>query len=192
MRGARRSALHRSLVAFDNAFVLHVGAASVDDAVRPLRALPGVSYAAPDYAVTSMIAGAPAGPGDRCARSRATTAVARRSAVRRARSRGRDLPPNAAVSLNLQALLNAPGVDAVAAFDEIGARFGQLPGAGEIITNVGLGDADDASAATNPNDPCTRSSRARADDAHHRRPALSRLAVAAADPRLGLGRAPRT
>ncbi len=64
------------------------------------------------------------------------------------------IPTNTAVSFNLQAMLNAPGVDAVAAFDEIGRRFSQLPGTGEIITNVGLGDADDASAGQNPNDPC--------------------------------------
>src|SRR5262249_54084474 len=30
----------------------------------------------------------------------------------------------------------------------------QLPGQGEIITNVSLGDIDDAAAAANPNDPC--------------------------------------
>ncbi|HEY0797626.1 MAG TPA: S8 family serine peptidase, partial [Candidatus Baltobacteraceae bacterium] len=30
----------------------------------------------------------------------------------------------------------------------------QLPGAGETITNVSLGDLDDVSAASNPNDPC--------------------------------------
>jgi hypothetical protein len=146
---------HRSLVAFDNAFVLHVGAASVDAAVRKLRALPGVTYAAPDRAVSAMIAG----------RRPLTDDTLREIAGyhRSARTFGRavrsttsatTVPPNTAVSLNYQALLNAPGVDAVAAFDEIGARFSQLPGAGEIITNVGIGDADDASATADPSDPC--------------------------------------
>ena len=138
---------------------------------------------------------APAGLRRHAARDRGLPPLRRRrSAVRCARRR----PPRRCRRTprsrsNLQALLNAPGVDAVAAFDEIGARFNQLPGAGEIITNVGLGDADDASAGANPNDPCNAvvASR-RADDAHGRRSALPRLAVAAADPGVGVGRERRT
>ena len=62
---------------------------------------------------------------------------------------------NYAVTASAQPMLNAPGVDAVAAFDEIAQKFpGQLPGAGVTITNVSLGDLDDATAATNPADPC--------------------------------------
>jgi hypothetical protein len=155
MRARAEARVRRPLVAFDNAFVLHVGAASVTDAVRRLRALPGVAYAAPDHVVSSMIAGRRPVP----AETQREIAGYHRAAhtfgrSMRSTTSASTVPPNAAVSLNLQALLNAPGVDAVAAFDEIGARFNQLPGAGEIITNVGLGDADDASAATNPNDPC--------------------------------------
>ena len=155
MRARAEARVRRHLVAFDNAFVLHVGAASVTDAVRRLRALPGVTYAAPDHAVSSMIAGRRPVPAETL-REIAGFHRAARAFGRSVRSTtsASTVPPNAAVSLNVQAMLNAPGVDAVAAFDEIGARFNQLPGAGEIITNVGLGDADDASAATNPNDPC--------------------------------------
>ena len=155
LRTRAEGRVRRPLVAFDNAFVLHVGAASVADAVRRLRALPGVTYAAPDRAVTSMIAGAHPVSDDtlREIASFHRSAKTFGRSVRTATS-AMTVPTNTAVSLNLQALLNAPGVDAVAAFDEIGARFNQLPGAGEIITNVGLGDAYDAGAAADPNDPC--------------------------------------
>ena len=158
LRTRAERSVRRPLVAFDNTFVVHVGAASVADAVRRLRALPGVSYAAPDRAVTSMIAGARPVSDDTlreiAAFHRSPKTFGR--AVRTVTS-ATTVPTNTAVSLNLQALLNAPGVDAVAAFDEIGARFNQLPGAGEIITNVGLGDADDDAAAADPNDQCNYS-----------------------------------
>ena len=155
LRARAQARLRHSVVAFDNTFVLHVGAASVTDAVRRLRALPGVTYVAPDHAVSSMIAARHPLSDDTLREiagyHRSTKTFGR--SVRTTTSAG-SVPSNTAVSLNFQALLNAPGVDAVAAFDEIGARFNQLPGAGEIITNVGLGDADDASAGADPNDPC--------------------------------------
>ena len=155
MRAKAEVRARRSLVAFDNAFALHVGAGSVEAAVQRLRAAPGVAYAAPDLTVQSMIAGRRPVPAEALKeisgyrRSTKTFGRSVKSAVR-----ATSLPGNTAVAFNLQAMLNAPGVDAVAAFDEIGQRFGQLPGAGVIVTNVGLGDADDASAAANPADPC--------------------------------------
>jgi hypothetical protein len=157
MRARAEAHTGHQLVAFDNAFALHVGASSVSNAVRTLRALPSVAYVSPDYAVDSMVSQRTALP---------PTALQELSGLRRpARTFGRatksvataataTIPTNTAISFDLQALLNAPGVDAIAAFDEIGQRYSQLPGAGEIITNVGLGDADDASAGSNPNDPC--------------------------------------
>ena len=155
LRTRAEGRVQRLLVAFDNTFVLHVGAASVADAVRRLRVLPGVSYAAPDRTVTSMIAGGRPVSDDTLREIASFHRSARTfgRSVRTATS-ATTVPTNTAVSLNLQALLNAPGVDAVAAFDEIGARFNQLPGTGEIITNVGLGDADDEAAAADPNDSC--------------------------------------
>lgn len=155
MRTRAEARIRRPLLAFDNAFVLHVGAASVATAVKRLRALPGVAYAAPDFAVAPMIAERRP-VGDDVVREMASYHRSPRTfgrAVRTTTSLA-TIPTNTAVAFNLQGMLNAPGVDAIAAFDEIGARFNQLPGTGEIITNVGLGDADDASAAANPNDPC--------------------------------------
>ena len=63
------------------------------------------------------------------------------------------LPDNYALTSSAQSLLNRPGVDAVPAFAQL-AKYGQLPGQGEIITNVSLGTLTDASEASDPSDPC--------------------------------------
>lgn len=55
------------------------------------------------------------------------------------------LPGNYAVADSAQAMLNAGGVDAMGAFSLLGKEYGQLPGAGEIITNVSIGDLTDQS-----------------------------------------------
>jgi hypothetical protein len=157
LRARAEARAGHQLVAFDNAFALHVGASSVSNAVRALRALPAVAYVSPDYAVDSMLSRRTALPPaalqelSGLRRPTQTFGGATKSVAAPATPM---IPTNAAISFDVQALLNEPGVDAVAAFDEIGHRFSQLPGAGEIITNVGLGDADDASAGQNPNDPC--------------------------------------
>ncbi|MDB5073552.1 MAG: peptidase and in kexin sedolisin [Candidatus Eremiobacteraeota bacterium] len=156
MRGRAEGRIRHPLVAFDNAFVLSAGASSVENAVRTLRASPNVAYAAPDLAVSPMIAERRPLP-DEAVREIAGYHRSPRTFGRATRSTAQPMVPrNTAVSFNLQAMLNAPGVDAVAAFDEIGERFGQLPGAGEIITNVGIGDVFDAAAAADANDPCNQ------------------------------------
>jgi hypothetical protein len=154
MRGRAEGRTRRSLMPFENAFALHAGASSVENAVRTLRASSSVAYVSPDYIVSSTIAEhrpIPAEIGREIAGYRRQPKTFGR-ATRSTSMHG--VPSNSAVSFGIQAMLNAPGVDAIAAFDEIGQRWSQLPGAGEIITNVGLGDVYDASAGANPNDPC--------------------------------------
>jgi hypothetical protein len=156
MRARAEARAGHPLIAFDNAFILHVGASSISNAVRTLRASSTVAYVSPDFAVDSMLTQRhtlpPAAVKEQAALHRPVRTFGRSTKSTTASTP--TIPTNTAVSFNLQAMLNAPGVDAVAAFDEIGQRFSQLPGAGEIITNVGLGDADDASAGLNPSDPC--------------------------------------
>ena len=154
MRARAEARLGRSLLAFENAYVLHLGASSVPNALRTLRASSSVAYVSPDYTVSSMMTDRHAVPADALKeisgfrRQAQTFGRATRSVTPSA------IPRNSAVAFSLQGMLNAQGVDAVAAFDEIGQRFGQLPGTGEIITNVGLGDVTDSSEATNTSDPC--------------------------------------
>jgi hypothetical protein len=57
------------------------------------------------------------------------------------------VPTNFGLRSSLQSYLNANGVDAAGAFVDIRQRFGQLPGAGETITNVSIGDLTDEAMA---------------------------------------------
>jgi hypothetical protein len=146
MRADAQTALGTPLVDFSNAYLLHVNGASVRQAVTALLKSPAVVYASPDFRVVS---------------SQATSTPIPAGTVEPLTAGGGTQPPstagvpsNFALASSAQSLLNAPGVDAAAAFDEIDRQFHQLPGQGEIITNVSLGDLDDASVVNNFNDPC--------------------------------------
>jgi hypothetical protein len=147
MRAGAEADLARPLLDFSNAFRLHLATgASVRQAVNALRRSPAVVYASPDFRVAGMQAISipiPAG---------ATGAASAAGAPRLLSSAG--LPSNFALTSSAQTLLNAPATDAAAAFDEIDRQFHQLPGQGEIITNVSLGDLDDASIVNSTTDPC--------------------------------------
>ena len=157
MRSNAQAKAGHSLLNIAGVYRLHVTGASARNAAAQLLKLPSVAYASPDWRVGSMQSGAiPAGANTTAhARIASTSMRFRPMAIRRmATARASDVPANYAVSASAQSMLNAPSDDAAAAFDEIKTKYNQLPGQGEIITNVSLGDLDDASAASNANDPC--------------------------------------
>lgn len=125
------------------AYHLHVTASGVRGAVAALLKLSSVSYASPNWYVATMRA--PGIPVPVSSLQRARNAARTRGFLSR-----QAIPTNYAVSASAQSLLNAPGIDAIGAYDEISQRFRQLPGEGELITNVSLGDLDDASALGGP------------------------------------------
>lgn len=135
-------------LSIENAYRVHLTGSTVVNAVRTLRALPGVAYAAPDYTVRTMNT-----PGIPISADEQKQAVVRR-AMGAATPPSYKLPSNYALAASAQPMLNARGVDAAAAYDEVFRRYGQLPGQGVTITNVSIGDLDDASAVTMMNDPC--------------------------------------
>lgn len=57
------------------------------------------------------------------------------------------LPSNAGLTTSFQSYLNAGGVDAAGAFEDSATYLHALPGAGQIVTNVSLGDLTDQSMA---------------------------------------------
>jgi hypothetical protein len=137
-----------------NAFVVHITNAPIDRALSLLRKEPGLAYAEHNYYVSTL--NPPAlvlGPRALAqARERELRLQYAPRELRPAQSfEQHDIPTNYAVSASAQSLLNAPGVDAVRAYDEIGETYQQLPGQGETIANVSLGDIDDTA---NPSDPC--------------------------------------
>jgi hypothetical protein len=138
------------------AFAVHVTGASVPAAVSALLASPAVAYAAPDWTVSAMHTQPATLP---AATRKAAAALARKLAAHRGTlsrpAPGTGLPPlptNYALQTSEQALLNRPGTDWVPAYEALEARYHQLPGTGETITDVSLGDLD--SAGLPSNDPC--------------------------------------
>jgi hypothetical protein len=140
-----------------NAYLLHISAASVRQAVQTLAKLPQVAYVSPDWTVTPMHAAAVPLQSNavQAAKQQALSMTLHpRRTMSSAIGLTQTFPGNYALMSSAQSMLNAPSIDAAAAYDEITSHFGQLPGQGEIITNVSLGDLDDASEAGNTSDPC--------------------------------------
>jgi hypothetical protein len=148
MASARRTSSYTPLLDISNAFRVHLTASSVPAALRKLRALPGIAYVSPDFTVrTAHTASIP------IPQSSQNAAILRR-AMGALAAPSYNVPSNYAAAASAQPFLNATGVDAIGAFDEIYRRYGQLPGQGVTITNVSIGDLDDASVYQQWNDPC--------------------------------------
>ncbi|HTV75324.1 MAG TPA: hypothetical protein VME66_16645, partial [Candidatus Acidoferrales bacterium] len=162
LNGSLLSAMHsgtqqgngQPVLDFSNAYKLHLIGATVERAVKMLAKLPSVAYVSPNWYVQPMNT-------DRMViRRRANQEVGANLEPLKLTTAGRmlertNLPSNYASVSSFQSMLNAPSDDVMAAYDEIERRFHELPGQGEIITNVSIGDLDDASALKNPNDPCS-------------------------------------
>ncbi|HEY4465274.1 MAG TPA: S8 family serine peptidase, partial [Streptosporangiaceae bacterium] len=118
------------------------GAAS---AARELAATPGIAYAEADQTVSPMSTGPVPLPGWAGAAVPAAGPAARPAPASPAPAGG--VPGNYGLSSSLQSFLNAGGVDASGAYSLLAQRFGQLPGTGETITNVSIGDLTDAAMA---------------------------------------------
>lgn len=132
---------------FSNAYHLHFTSASMSSALAALQASPDVAYVAPDWTVAPMHA-PPVSlqHGDGIASVHASSTFGATGAPQ--------VPSNFDLASSAQSFLNRPSDDAVPAFDELQRLYHQLPGQGEIVTNVSLGDLTDASAASDPSDPC--------------------------------------
>lgn len=142
-------------LSLSNAFKVHVVGASVPAAVTALERDPGVAYASPDWYVAPMhVDSVPISAQQVAAaeaQARAMSFETPDEIEVAGQSRHAQIPDNFASKSSLQSMLNAPSDDVMAAFDEIGRTFHQMPGQGETITNVSVGDVDDSS---NLDDPC--------------------------------------
>jgi hypothetical protein len=155
MRNAAQNKTGRALLDFPDARVLHVTRTSVAAAVTRLRANPDVTFAEPNWTVrpTDTPSVPISAAALRQARLRSATAAAQaKKAATAATAPG--VPDNFTLTSSAQSMLNRPANDVVPAYTALARDYGQLPGQGEIITNVSLGTLDDASAATTPGDPC--------------------------------------
>jgi hypothetical protein len=149
-RDRAQAATDRPLVDIAHLYVVHITGSSVPAAVERLRADPNVSYAGPNWVVSATNTGPLPLPQPALQRS-AKAAASPQTLAATASDTG--LPTNYALTASAQSMLNRPALNAVPAFSIL-AQHNQLPGQGEIITNVSLGDLTDASAAADPDDPC--------------------------------------
>jgi len=118
--------------------VIHVAKASTVAAARALAATRGISFAEPDRYVETMDTGGPV-------LAKEATATPLRAADVRAATPGSSLlPANYGLASSLDSYLNAQGVDVGGAYATLKEKYGQLPGTGETITNVSVGDLTDA------------------------------------------------
>jgi hypothetical protein len=116
-------------------YLVHV--ADPAKAAATLRATPGVSLAEPDQYVSTTDTDPVPVP-----------SWVGKGATHRAQASTADaLPSNYGLQSSMQSYLNAGGVNLVGAYHDITDRLHQLPGTGEIITNVSLGDLTDQSMA---------------------------------------------
>ncbi|MBC5824246.1 MAG: S8 family serine peptidase [Candidatus Eremiobacteraeota bacterium] len=150
MRSTVQPAFGSSSLNIANAYRLHVTSSSVRHAVAALLRLPSVAYASPDWLVQTMQTQSIPLPRSTTEQAASRARMPSAHAIGNALLGTNSVPTNYAVSSSAQSLLNAPGVNAITAFDEIQSRFHQLPGQGEMITNVSLGDL-----VYNPKGPCS-------------------------------------
>src|SRR5882757_9731715 len=143
MRTTAEQELGHPLLDVSSAHVLHVTGSSVAEAVTRLRSSSDVAYAGPNWTVSTA----------HTTPQPVSTATLQAAARQPRVATAEGVPDNYALTSSAQSLLNHPGVNAVPAYTAI-AQHGELPGQGEIITNVSLGTLDDASAAADPSDPC--------------------------------------
>ncbi len=154
MRSNAQARLGRPVLNIGSAYRLHVTGDSVLKAVATLAKLPSVVYASPDWRVSSMATQPiPLAAAD-VTHARLQSNALRSEEFSKHAAGPSSIPTNYGIASSEESFLNSPSMDAAAAFDEIGAKYHQLPGQGETITNVSLGDLDDAGAAANHSDPC--------------------------------------
>lgn len=121
-------------------YVVHIGGMSSTQAAQVLAKTPGVSYAEPDEYVSTMDTNPVPLPGW-------VASAAQSNSHQAAQPSASGLPTNFGLTSSMQSYLNANGVDVMGGYADIQQRLHQLPGHGEIITNVSLGDLTDQSMA---------------------------------------------
>ncbi len=134
---AARARLGAGAVDLSRVQVVQVHGQDPVAAAARLRAEPGVAFAEPDRYVSAM---------DTPSVPMPTLPTLRHPAAAAPSGKG-DVPSNYGLQSSLQSFLNANGVNAVGAYTRMESGYGQLPGQGETITNVSVGDLIDRSTA---------------------------------------------
>jgi subtilase family protein len=147
LTASARSRLGASALDLSKVVLVNLKTADASAAAKILGATPGVASAVPDLPVTTMLTPPVPLPSGivKAAQSAQRSQQADKAAA--AAAAGAAMPTNFGLADSAQSYLNAGGVDAMGAYSLLEKRFGQLPGTGEIITNVSVGDLTDQSMA---------------------------------------------
>jgi hypothetical protein len=142
-----------STLSLDKAYRLRIGAGSPEAVARALRASRNVAYAEPNFYVSSLATEPRIVPRHRRERARTMATTLRfgrhELSMRPTSLTPVTLPSNYGLQSSLQSFLNANSIDAVGTYAALASHSGQLPGQGEIVTNISIGDLTDASMAQN-------------------------------------------
>lgn len=139
LSSAARQRLGSNALNLSDIVVVHVARASAASAARTLARTSGVSFAEPDRYVETMNTG-----GQKLG-ARATAVPLRTSDVKAVTPESSLLPKNYGLESSLDSYLNAQGVDTGGAYATLWKKYGALPGAGETVTNISVGDLTDSS-----------------------------------------------
>lgn len=137
LRSAATTAIGGAAVNLGDTEVLTLRSADATQAAKKLATVPGVTLAEPNVAVSPM------NTGDTPLPASAGTANIPNDTGSSGSSGASALPTNYGLTSSLQDYLNSSGVDAMGAYSLLEQKYHQLPGTGEIITNVSLGNLDD-------------------------------------------------
>lgn len=132
--------------ALANAYRLDIATGDPVSATQKLLELPGVELASLDWKVEPT--GTTTSLSTQAARSADAQAAAQAGSPHAAAEGLQSWRDNFGIRSSAQSFWNTPGLDAAAAFDEIVDRFHVLPGRGQVITDVGLGDLTDDNPAS--------------------------------------------
>lgn len=125
-------------------YTMHVGNVSLPAALATLTASPAVAYAEPDWIAAPLNTT----PMPLPKTSSPTTAAHATTVADPA------LPGNVALQSSAQSLLDSTATNWVPAYQGLASAYHQLPGTGETITDVSLGDL--TSAGVPAKDPCAQ------------------------------------
>lgn len=142
-----RAAIGGRTMDLTQAYDLRIGASSPIQAANLLLRSSSVAYAEPDFYVSTMLAhdGKYAPNAQQKAVTQARSIQANRRTFANTGASNVALPTNYGLQSSLSAFLNANNLDWTPAYTMLEQKYGQLPGQGEIITNVSIGDITDAS-----------------------------------------------
>jgi hypothetical protein len=163
LRTTAQSRMQRPLLNIANAYSISLTAGTPADAVRALRGLPGITYVSPDWRVAPL---APIAHSIPKAVRRELESIdprtVREGMALRTQSAAGDsyttsVPSNYSEATSYQSFMDASGIDATTAYQEVVEQFHQLPGTGEIVTNVSIGDiysSEDSNGVFSGANPC--------------------------------------